>query len=74
MDILFIAGCSVSGPIMEVFGQPAAANLTVTSSPMTIVAGQRHAAQHPPLHQQIPHTDARWAISITVCDDALTKP
>uniref|UniRef100_A0A8C2ZNQ7 Transcription factor IIIA n=1 Tax=Cyclopterus lumpus TaxID=8103 RepID=A0A8C2ZNQ7_CYCLU len=30
------AGCSVSGPTMEVFGQPAAANLTVTSIPMTI--------------------------------------
>ncbi|KAK5852071.1 hypothetical protein PBY51_023575 [Eleginops maclovinus] len=58
-------GCSVSGPTMEVFGQPAAANLTVTSSPMTLT-GHRYtagpAAQHPPSlpHSvQIPHTDAR---------------
>ncbi|KAJ4926095.1 hypothetical protein JOQ06_008278 [Pogonophryne albipinna] len=57
------AGCSVSGP-MEVFGQPAAANLTVTSSPMTLT-GHRYTAgpeaQHPPSlpHSvQIPHTDA----------------
>ncbi|XP_034403208.1 zinc finger protein GLIS3 [Cyclopterus lumpus] len=62
----FKAGCSVSGPTMEVFGQPAAANLTVTSIPMTIVTGQRYtarpAAQQPPTHPhsvQIPHTDAR---------------
>ncbi len=65
---------------MEVFGQPAAANLTVISSPMTVVTGQRYtagpAAPHPPSHphnMQIPHTDVRWAISITVCDDELTK-
>jgi len=75
------AGCSVSGPTMEVFGQPAAANLTVTSIPMTIATGQRctarPAAHQPPTHPhsvQIPHTDARWAISIKVCDDELTKP
>ncbi|XP_068430621.1 zinc finger protein GLIS3 [Clinocottus analis] len=62
----FKAGCSVSGPTMEVFGQPAAANLTVTSSPMPIVTGQRYtprpAAPQPPTHPhsvQIPHTDAR---------------
>ncbi|XP_059214213.1 zinc finger protein GLIS3 [Centropristis striata] len=58
----FKAGCSVSGPTMEVFGQPVAANLTVTSSPMTVVTGQRYTAQHPPSHPhsvQIPHTDAR---------------
>ncbi|XP_039636088.1 zinc finger protein GLIS3 isoform X1 [Perca fluviatilis] len=60
------AGCSVSGPTMEVFGQPATANLTVTSSPVTLVKGQRctagPSAQHPPSHPhsvQIPHTDAR---------------
>lgn len=87
MDMLFIyflglcpAGCSVSGPSMEVYGQPAAANLTVTSSPVTLVTGQRYtagpAAPQPPSHPhsvQIPHTDARWAISITVCDDELIK-
>ncbi|XP_077943933.1 zinc finger protein GLIS3 isoform X1 [Gasterosteus aculeatus] len=57
---------SGSGPTMEVFGQPAAANLTVTSIPMTIVKGQqrtaRPAEQHPPTHPHsvpIPHTDAR---------------
>ncbi|XP_074474197.1 zinc finger protein GLIS3 isoform X1 [Sebastes fasciatus] len=62
----FKAGRSVSGPTMGVFGQPAAANLTVTSSPMTVVTGHRYtagpAAQHPPSHphsMQIPHTDAR---------------
>ncbi|XP_032395251.1 zinc finger protein GLIS3 isoform X4 [Etheostoma spectabile] len=59
-------GCSVSGPTMEVFGQPATANLTVASSPVTLVKGQRctagPSAQHPPSHPhsvQIPHTDAR---------------
>ncbi|XP_049460534.1 zinc finger protein GLIS3 isoform X2 [Epinephelus fuscoguttatus] len=55
-------GCSVSGATMAVLGQPAAANLTVTSSPMTVVTGQRYTAQHPPSHPhsvQIPHTDAR---------------
>ncbi|XP_042364950.1 zinc finger protein GLIS3 isoform X2 [Plectropomus leopardus] len=55
-------GCSASGPTIEVFGQPAAANLTVTSSPMTILTGHRYTAQHPPSHPhnvQIPHTDAR---------------
>ncbi|XP_042364951.1 zinc finger protein GLIS3 isoform X3 [Plectropomus leopardus] len=58
----FKAGCSASGPTIEVFGQPAAANLTVTSSPMTILTGHRYTAQHPPSHPhnvQIPHTDAR---------------
>ncbi|KAA8584590.1 hypothetical protein FQN60_008375, partial [Etheostoma spectabile] len=62
----FKAGCSVSGPTMEVFGQPATANLTVASSPVTLVKGQRctagPSAQHPPSHPhsvQIPHTDAR---------------
>ncbi|XP_034752745.1 zinc finger protein GLIS3 isoform X5 [Etheostoma cragini] len=60
------AGCSVSGPTMEVFGQPATANLTVASSPVTLVRGQRCtaglSAQHPPSHPHsvpIPHTDAR---------------
>ncbi|XP_034752744.1 zinc finger protein GLIS3 isoform X4 [Etheostoma cragini] len=59
-------GCSVSGPTMEVFGQPATANLTVASSPVTLVRGQRCtaglSAQHPPSHPHsvpIPHTDAR---------------
>ncbi|XP_070781138.1 zinc finger protein GLIS3 [Enoplosus armatus] len=66
----FKADFSVSGPTMEVFGQPAAANLTVTSSPMTVVTGQRYtagpAAAHPPSHPhsvQIPHTDARSILS-----------
>ncbi|KAL6096893.1 glis3 [Pungitius sinensis] len=62
----FKADCSGSGATMEVFGQPAAANLTVTSIPLTIVTGQqrtaRPAAQQPPTHPhsvQIPHSDAR---------------
>ncbi|XP_045922154.1 zinc finger protein GLIS3 isoform X3 [Micropterus dolomieu] len=66
----FKAGCSVYGPTMEVFGQPAAANLTVTSSPMTVVKGQRFTAgpaePHPPSHPhsvQNPHTDARSLLS-----------
>lgn len=70
----------MSGPTMEVFGQ-LAASLTVTSSPLTVVTGQQYtawpAAPHLPSHphsMQISHTDARWAISITVCSDELTKP
>ncbi|KAK9532399.1 hypothetical protein VZT92_009781 [Zoarces viviparus] len=62
----FKADCSVSGPTMEVFGQPAAANPTVASSPVTVVTGRRStarpAAPQPPTHPhsvQIPHTDAR---------------
>lgn len=63
----------VSGPAMEVFGQPAAANLTVSSSAVTVASGQPHiaepAAPHPPSNSHIvsiPHTDARWVISVTV--------
>uniref|UniRef100_UPI0037E6FF71 zinc finger protein GLIS3 n=1 Tax=Semicossyphus pulcher TaxID=241346 RepID=UPI0037E6FF71 len=59
-------GCSVSGPTIEVFGQPAAANLTVTSSPLSLVTGQRYTAPYPPSHPhgvQIPHTDARSLLS-----------
>ncbi|KAM8827441.1 zinc finger protein GLIS3 [Spinachia spinachia] len=47
-----------SAPTMEVFGRPAAANLTVTSQRRTA----RPAAQQPPTHPhtvQIPHADAR---------------
>lgn len=80
-EALCPAGCSVSEPTIEVFGHPAGANLTVTSSPMTVVTGQPYtagpAAPHPPSHPhcgQVPHTDARWAIPITVCNDELTKP
>lgn len=65
---------------MEVLGQPAAANLTVTSSPITDVTGQPYTAgptaPHPPSHSHsvtVPHTDARWAISMAVCADELTK-
>lgn len=54
------------GPTMEVFGWPAAAHQTVTSSPMNVVKGQQYtagpAAPHPPSHPhsvQIPHTDVR---------------
>lgn len=68
------------GPTMEVFGQPAAAHQTVTGSPMNVVKGQQYtagpAAPHPPSHPhtvQIPHTDVRWAISIKVCNDELTR-
>ncbi|XP_070706612.1 zinc finger protein GLIS3 isoform X2 [Pempheris klunzingeri] len=63
-------GSSVVGPTMEVFGQPAATNLTVASSPITVVTGQWYtagpAAPHPPSHPhsvQIPHTDARSLLS-----------
>lgn len=67
---LCLAGCSVSGPAMEVFGQPAVANLTVTSSPVAVVTGQPFmATPHLPsnLHSvAVPHTDARWVISVTV--------
>ncbi|XP_034566138.1 zinc finger protein GLIS3 isoform X2 [Notolabrus celidotus] len=63
-------GCSVSHPAMEVFGQPAAPNLTVTSSPMTVAPVQRYTAgpavPHPPSHPhgvQIPHTEARLLLS-----------
>lgn len=59
----------MSGPTMEVFGQPAAANLTVTSSPVSVVTGQPYiAASHPPSNSHsvpVPHTDARWVISVT---------
>lgn len=81
LEVFCLTGCSVSGPTIEVFGQPAGANLTVTSRPMTVVTGQPctagPAAPHPPSHpqsMQVPHTDGRWAISITACDDELTKP
>ncbi|GLD75418.1 zinc finger protein GLIS3-like protein [Lates japonicus] len=63
-------GCLVSGPTMEVLGQPAAANLTVTNSPITDVTGQPYtagpAAPHPPSHSHsvtVPHTDARSLLS-----------
>ncbi|AWP15283.1 putative zinc finger protein GLIS3 [Scophthalmus maximus] len=64
-------GCPVSRPTMEVFGQPAAAYLTVTSSPMTVVTGQTYTAglavpPPPPSHLHgvnIPHTDARSLLS-----------
>ncbi|XP_008286009.1 zinc finger protein GLIS3 [Stegastes partitus] len=60
--------CPVSGPAMDVFGQAAAVNLTVTSSPMAVVTGQRYtagpAAPHPQSHSvPIPHTDARSVLS-----------
>uniref|UniRef100_UPI003AB03423 zinc finger protein GLIS3 n=1 Tax=Centroberyx gerrardi TaxID=166262 RepID=UPI003AB03423 len=63
---------------MEVFGQPAGANLQVTSSPMIVqslgpvalVTGQPYtpgpAAPHPPPHPQsvlVPYTDARSLLS-----------
>lgn len=55
---------------MQVFGQPAVADLTVTSSPVTAVTGQPcMAASHPPSNSHsvpVPHTDARWVISVTV--------
>ncbi|KAG7224039.1 hypothetical protein INR49_015296 [Caranx melampygus] len=65
-------GCSASGPTMEVFGQPAAANLTVTSGHKTVAADQPYtagpAAPHPPSHPNsvtIPHTDARESLAST---------
>nr|XP_020474303.1 zinc finger protein GLIS3-like isoform X2 [Monopterus albus] len=67
---LCLVGCSVTGPSMEVFGQPATANLTVTSGPMTVVTDQPFiagpAVPHPPSNSHsvlIPHTDARSLLS-----------
>lgn len=55
---------------MQVFGQPAVANLTVTSSPVTVVTGLPYmAASHPPSNSHsipVAHTDTRWVISATV--------
>ncbi|XP_026153480.1 zinc finger protein GLIS3 isoform X3 [Mastacembelus armatus] len=66
----FKAGCSVSRPNMEVFGQQATANLKVTSSPVTVVTGHPYiagpAAPHPPPNSHsvpVPHTDARSLLS-----------
>lgn len=62
---------------MQVFGQPASSNLTVSSSPTTINAGRQYAAG-PPLSYlqsaQVPHADARWAMSVTVGNNESTKP
>lgn len=67
---LCFTGCCVSGAAMEVFGHPVVANLTVTSSPVTVVTGLPYmAASHPPSNSHsvpVPHTDARWVISVTV--------
>lgn len=54
---LFLAGCATSVSTMTVFGQPVAAHLTVSSSPVTVFAGRQfHAGSqsHP-----IPFTDVR---------------
>lgn len=71
----------MSRPNIEVFGQPAGVNMTVRSSPLTVVTGHPYTAgpavPHPPSHPhsvQVPHTDARWATSITLCDAELTLP
>lgn len=62
---------------MQVFGHPASSNLTVTSSPLAVHAGRQQAAGPPPSYPQsvqIPHADARWAISVPVGDMAPTEP
>ncbi|XP_041667460.1 zinc finger protein GLIS3 isoform X2 [Cheilinus undulatus] len=60
-------GCSTFRHSMEVFGQPAAPNLTVTSSPMSVAPLHQYtAAPHPPSHPhgvQIPHIEARSLLS-----------
>ncbi|XP_065822056.1 zinc finger protein GLIS3 [Labrus bergylta] len=58
-------GCSMSRPSMEVFGQPAAANLTVTSSSLSVAPLQRYTADLPshPHGAQIPITEARSLLS-----------
>lgn len=60
------ADCSLSGPTMDVFGQAAAVNVTVTSSPMALVKGQPYTAgpavPHPPPQSHsvpVPHSDTR---------------
>lgn len=62
---------------MQVFGQPAGANLTVTCNPLTLSSGQPYtAALHPPPYAPgvpVPHTDARWATTITLHSDNLAK-
>ncbi|XP_030598987.1 zinc finger protein GLIS3 [Archocentrus centrarchus] len=62
--------CFLSGPTMDVFGQAAAANVTVTSSPMTAVKGQPYTAgpvvPHPPSQPHsvpVPHSDTRSLLS-----------
>uniref|UniRef100_A0A3P8T002 Transcription factor IIIA n=1 Tax=Amphiprion percula TaxID=161767 RepID=A0A3P8T002_AMPPE len=60
--------CPASGPAIDVFGQAAGVNLTVTSSPMAIVTGQPYtagpAAPPPPSQaHSVPHTDARSVLS-----------
>lgn len=75
------AGCSVSRPGMEAFGQPAGANLRMTSSPMivqslspvTLLTGQQYTAgpvaPHPPPQPQnvlVPYTDARYVKAMSL--------
>nr|XP_014264451.2 zinc finger protein GLIS3 isoform X3 [Maylandia zebra] len=66
----FKADCSLSGPTMDVFGQAAAVNVTVTSSPMALVKGQPYTAgpavPHPPLQSHsvpVPYSDTRSLLS-----------
>ncbi|XP_069028540.1 zinc finger protein GLIS3 [Embiotoca jacksoni] len=57
--------CSASDPAVGGFDRAAAVNLTVTSSPMTVVTAGP-AAPHPPSQSHsvlIPHTDARCVLS-----------
>uniref|UniRef100_A0A3Q1ETN7 Transcription factor IIIA n=1 Tax=Acanthochromis polyacanthus TaxID=80966 RepID=A0A3Q1ETN7_9TELE len=60
--------CPASGPAMDVFGQAAGVNLTVTNSPMAVVTGQPYTAgpvaPHPPSQaHSVPHMDARSVLS-----------
>uniref|UniRef100_A0A4W5Q7U3 GLIS family zinc finger 3 n=1 Tax=Hucho hucho TaxID=62062 RepID=A0A4W5Q7U3_9TELE len=67
---LSLPGYSVSGPSMQVLGQPAGANLWVTSSPMVVQSYTSgplvpHAPQdpQPPQGLMVPYTDARSLLS-----------
>ncbi|XP_035762921.1 zinc finger protein GLIS3 [Neolamprologus brichardi] len=66
----FKADCSLSGPTMDVFGQTAAVNVTVTSSPIALVKGQPYTAgpavpHLPPQSHSVPvpHSDTRSLLS-----------
>lgn len=54
------AGCPGPEPIMQVLGQPASSNITVSSSPLSVHAGSQSTAGPPPSY----HADARWDISV----------
>lgn len=62
---------------MQVFGQPASANLTVSSGPVPMDTGRQYTVGPPPWYPQstqVPHADARWVMSVTVGTNEPTKP